>query len=93
LFLPKINAIQEKRHAVEDFIIYVYCCVDEAFLHDVVKTPLRKRGFAPNMRKIPLATQPVNRQKINYQRYMNRLVSAVSEFLKLIGEYDAPHYL
>ncbi len=45
------------------------------------------------MRKIPLATQPVNQQKINYQRYMNRLVSAVSEFLKLIGEYDAPHYL
>jgi hypothetical protein len=33
---------------VEDFIIYVYCCVDEA-LHEVVKTPLRKRGFAPKL--------------------------------------------
>lgn len=33
---------------VEDFIIYVYCCVDQAY-RELVKTPLRSRGFQPKL--------------------------------------------
>ena len=32
---------------VEDFIIYVYCCVDEA-LHEVVKTPSENEDLPRN---------------------------------------------
>ncbi len=31
---------------VEDFIIYVYCCVDEA-LHEVVNPPPQKTRICP----------------------------------------------
>ena len=33
---------------VEDFIIYIYCCVADAY-RDIVKTPLRSRGFQPKL--------------------------------------------
>lgn len=33
---------------IEDFIIYVYCCVEDV-CRQLVKTPLRSRGFQPKL--------------------------------------------
>jgi hypothetical protein len=33
---------------IEDFIIHVYCCVEEIY-RQLVKTPLRRRGFQPKL--------------------------------------------
>lgn len=42
----------------EDFIIYVYCCVEEAY-RQIVTTPLRNRGFGPKLTDSELITMEI----------------------------------
>ena len=44
--------------SVEDFIIYVYCCVDDAY-HQIITTPLRSRGFGPRLTDSELITMEI----------------------------------
>jgi len=43
---------------LEDFIIYVYCCVDDA-IHQLFPSPLRTRGFAPKLSDAELVTMEI----------------------------------
>lgn len=43
---------------VEDFIINVYCCVEDAY-RELVKTPLRSRGFAPQLTDSEVITMEI----------------------------------
>jgi hypothetical protein len=43
---------------LEDFIIYVYCCVDDA-IRQLFKTPLRTRGFAPKLSDTEVITMEI----------------------------------
>jgi hypothetical protein len=43
---------------VEDFIIYVYCCVED-ICHEIVKTPLRQRGFQPKLTDSEVITMEI----------------------------------
>lgn len=43
---------------VEDFIIYVYCCVEEAY-RELVKEPLRSRGFQPKLTDSEVITMEI----------------------------------
>lgn len=43
---------------VEDFIIYVYCCVVDNY-YKVVQTPLRTRGFAPKLTDSEVITMEI----------------------------------
>jgi len=43
---------------IEDFIIYVYCCVADAY-DELVKTPLRSRGFAPKLTDSEVITMEI----------------------------------
>jgi hypothetical protein len=42
----------------KDFIIYAYCCVDDTY-RQIVTTPLRSRGFAPNLTGSELITMEI----------------------------------
>jgi len=44
--------------SVEDFIIYVYCCVEDV-CHEIVKTPLRCRGFQPKLTDSEVITMEI----------------------------------
>ena len=43
---------------VEDFIINVYCCVDEIY-QEIIQTPLRTRGFAPKLTDSEVITMEI----------------------------------
>ena len=43
---------------VEDFIIYVYCCVEDV-CRELVKTPLRSRGFQPKLTDSEVITMEI----------------------------------
>jgi len=43
---------------VEDFIINVYCCVEEIY-REIVTTPLRSRGFAPKLTDSEVITMEI----------------------------------
>ena len=43
---------------IEDFIIYVYCCVDDAY-RKIVNQPLRSRGFGPNLTDSEVITMEI----------------------------------
>lgn len=43
---------------VEDFIIYVYCCVHDSY-RETVKTPLRSRGFEPKVTDCEVITMEI----------------------------------
>ncbi|TAL44073.1 MAG: IS982 family transposase [Methylovulum sp.] len=43
---------------VEDFIIYVYCCVEETY-RELVKEPLRRRGFQPKLTDSEVITMEI----------------------------------
>ncbi|MGZ4991042.1 MAG: IS982 family transposase, partial [Methylobacter sp.] len=44
--------------SVEDFIIYVYCCVDE-LCRTIVNPPLRSRGFMPKLSDAEVITMEI----------------------------------
>ena len=44
--------------SVEDFIIYVYCCVDDA-CQKLVRSPLRSRGFMPKLSDAEVITMEI----------------------------------
>jgi hypothetical protein len=44
--------------SVEDFIIYVYCCVDE-LCRSIVTSPLRSRGFMPKLSDAEVITMEI----------------------------------
>jgi len=44
--------------SVEDFIIYVYCCVDDIY-RTIVKQPLRRRGFMPKLSDAEVITMEI----------------------------------
>lgn len=43
---------------LEDFIINVYCCVEEIY-REIIKTPLRTRGFAPKLTDSEVITMEI----------------------------------
>lgn len=43
---------------VEDFIIYVYCCVEDIY-SELVKSPIRKRGFQPKLSDAEVITMEI----------------------------------
>ena len=43
---------------VEDFIIYVYCCVEDV-CRTIVTQPLRSRGFMPKLSDAELITMEI----------------------------------
>jgi hypothetical protein len=43
---------------LEDFIIYVYCCVDDA-MQQLFSSPLRTRGFAPKLSDAEVVTMEI----------------------------------
>lgn len=43
---------------VEDFIIYVYCCVDDIY-QTLVNQPLRSRGFMPKLSDSEVITMEI----------------------------------
>lgn len=43
---------------VEDFIIYVYCCVADV-LRQIVNKPIRSRGFAPKLTDAEVITMEI----------------------------------
>lgn len=43
---------------VENFIIYVYCCVHDSY-REIVKTPLRSRGFEPKLSDCEVITMEI----------------------------------
>lgn len=44
--------------SVEDFIIFVYCCVDDIY-QTIVEQPLRKRGFMPKLSDVEVITMEI----------------------------------
>lgn len=44
--------------SIEDFIIYVYCCVDDVYL-EIIHEPLRHRGFQPKLTDSEVITMEI----------------------------------
>ena len=56
--LRKATKQRGKALPVEDFIIYVYCCVEDVY-RELVKTPLRCRGFQPKLTDSEVITMEI----------------------------------
>jgi hypothetical protein len=65
--IPKAITQRGKAMLTEDFIISVYCCVDDIF-RETIKTPLRTRGFQPKLSDSEVITIEVVGEFLGYDQ-------------------------
>jgi hypothetical protein len=59
IFVSNKPSHQENIMPLEDFIIAVYCCVEQIWKNSVIPSRLRQRGFAPKLSDAEVLTMEI----------------------------------